>query len=62
MEIPKEIYELVDYIRELKHPDETMDLLIAFTERGIEQGDDGLQGSDLLRGESFAFTDITGCD
>lgn len=59
MEIPKEIYEIIDYIRELKHPEETLDLLIAFTERGIEQGNDGFESSDLLGGEGFAFADIT---
>lgn len=59
MTIPKEIYELIDYIETMKHPEKTKELFIAFAEGSIEQGDDSLEGSELLGGEGFAFTDIT---
>ena len=59
MKIPKEIYELIDYIETMKHPEETKELFFAFAEGSIEQGDDCLEGSELLRGEGFTLTDIT---
>lgn len=60
MEVPKEIYEIIDYINGMKHPKETKELFFAVSEGRIKEGDNRLEGSDLLGGEGFALTDISG--
>ena len=60
--VPKEIYEIVDYINEQEHAAETKELFFALAEGGIEQGDNRFKCSDLLGGEGFSLADITGSD
>ena len=55
MNVPKEIYEIIDYINEQKHPAQTKELFFALAERGIEQSDNSLKSADLLGGEGFAL-------
>lgn len=62
LDVPKEIYEIIDYINSQKHAADTKELFFAIAERGIEQGNNGFKSSDLLGGEGFSFTDITGSD
>lgn len=60
MEVPKEIYEIIDYIDSLDHPKETMELFLGIAEGSVQESDYRLEGTDLLGGEGFAFTDIAG--
>ena len=60
--VPKEIYEIIDYINEQEHAAETKELFFALAERGIEQGDNRFKSSDLLGRDGFSITDITGSD
>lgn len=56
--IPKEIYEIIDYINAQDNSQKVKEKLFGLIEAGIEQGDDGLESSDLLGGEGFALSEI----
>ena len=62
MDVPKEIYEIIDYINGMKNPAQTKELFFALAERGIEQSDDRFKSSDLLGGQSFSLTEVAGGD
>lgn len=58
LNVPKEIYEIIDYINAQQNPQIIKEKLFGLIEGGIEQGDDCLESSDLLGGEGFALPEI----